>query len=410
MKVEVLSTGTELLRGRTLDENFTWLARELERAGLPVRHHQTVDDHLERLVAAIRLAAARSDVVLLTGGLGPTEDDFTRRAAAEAFRRPLVFRPDLWRRIRARLRRHRGRRVPTQRRQAWLPRGAEPLPNDYGSAPGFALRQDGVFFAALPGPPGEMRPMFRQQVLPRLRRAPDFLLWEGKAFGLPEAAVDQIVRRVVGRQASYGVTVRGGLVDICVRVEGPRRTRLLRDLSRRLRAALGIHFLESDLPETVARRLRQTRTTLAVAESCTGGLISHLLTGVPGISEVFLEGVVTYSNASKIRRLGVPERLLERHGAVSAPVARAMALGVARTAGADLGLAVTGIAGPGGGSPAKPVGLCFLAVGERVERRLFGGDRRMIQMRAAQTALDLLRRTLEAEGKLDETMGVRARR
>jgi nicotinamide-nucleotide amidase len=407
MKVEVLSTGTELLRGRAVDTNLAWLARELEKAGLEVRYHQTAGDDFGRLVDALKLAAARADVVLLTGGLGPTEDDWTRRVAAEAFHRPLVFRPGLWARIRARFRKYRLRRSSINRRQAYVPRGSTPLPNPNGSAPGFVIRQDGVFFAAMPGPPREMQPMFLDQVLPRIRRRSDFDFWEARCFGLSEAAVDEIVNRIVGRRAAYGLTVRGSVVSLSVRAEGPGRRRVLDRLSRRLRAALGNHLFEGDLPAAVAKGLVETGTTLAVAESCTGGLIAHLLTEVPGVSKVLREGVVAYSNESKVRRLGVPGDLLRRHGAVSEEVARAMARGVALSSGADLGAAVTGIAGPSGGTPGKPVGLCYMAVGDRVERRVFSGDRSAVKVRAAHFTLDMVRRHLLEKGNAEKAMGLR---
>jgi nicotinamide-nucleotide amidase len=408
MRVEILSTGSELLRGRNVDTNAAWMARELEKAGLEVLHHQTVDDHFGRLVDALKLALARSDVVLLTGGLGPTEDDYTRAVAAEAFHRPLVFRDDLWAKIRDRFRRYRIRMAAINRRQAFAPEGASVLPNPFGSAPGFAIRQDGVFFAAMPGPPRELYPMFLRHVLPRIRRRADFELWEGKSFGVPEGTVDEIVRRVVGAKATYGLTVRGGQVTISIRAEGARRKKTLADLSRRVRAALGEAFYEGELHETVARRLMETGTTIAVAESCTGGLITHRLTEVPGVSAVLLEAVVAYSNASKGRRLGVPEELIRRHGAVSEEVARAMAEGVARTSGAALGVAVTGIAGPGGGTAEKPVGLCYLAVNGWVERRVFSGERSHVKERAAGSALNMVRLALlRGEGHAREKVGFR---
>lgn len=392
--VEVLSTGTELLRGRNVDTHLGWFARRLEPAGLEVRHHQTVGDHPGRLVDAIKLAAARADVVLLTGGLGPTEDDYTRAAVEEAFHRPLEFRKELWAAIRARFRKYRIRMAAINRRQAYVPKGAAVLPNPNGSAPGFRLREGGVFFAAMPGPPREMYPMFLDHVLPRIRVPVGFEIWEGKSYGVPEGTVDEIVRGIVGSRAAYGLTVRSGQVSIAVRAEGAGRKRTLAALARRIRAALGEAFYEEELHEHVARRLLETRTTIAVAESCTGGLISHRLTEVPGISEALLESAVTYSNASKVRRLGVPEELIRARGAVSGEVARAMALGIARTSGAALGVAVTGIAGPGGGTPEKPVGLCYLAVNERVERRVFSGDRATVKERAASAALNLVRLAL----------------
>jgi nicotinamide-nucleotide amidase len=408
MKVEILSTGTELLRGKNVDTNLAWLARECEKAGLEVRHHQAVDDHFGRLVDAVKLAAARADVILMTGGLGPTEDDFTRAVAEEAFHRPLRYRPALWERIRERFRRNRIRMAAINRRQAFVPEGAAVLPNPNGSAPGFALRQDGVYFAAMPGPPREMMPMFRDHVLPAIRTRADFGIWEGKSCGLPEGTVDEIVRRIVGTRAGYGLTVKAGQVSISVRAEGSRRKKTLEDLSRRIRKALGDCFYEGELPEAVARMLAERGETLAVAESCTGGLIAHRLTDVPGVSEVLIEAAVTYSNASKVRRLGVPEELIREHGAVSEAVARAMSLGIARTSGADHGVAVTGIAGPSGGSKEKPVGLCWIAVDGRAERKVFAGERTYVKERAAQHALNLLRLALLREkGNAGTALGLR---
>jgi nicotinamide-nucleotide amidase len=404
MKVEILSTGTELLRGKNVDTNAAWLAQELGRAGLEVTHHQTVDDHFGRLVDAFKLAASRSDLILLTGGLGPTEDDYTRTAAEEAFHRPLVYKPEIWKRIQERFRKYGTRMAAINKRQAWVPEGSTVLPNPNGTAPGFLLREAGVTFVAMPGPPREMQPMFLDHVVPKIRTTADFAVWEGFSYGLPEGTVDEIVHRIVGTRATYGLTVRIGRVNISIRAEGARRKQVLDQITRRVRAALGPCYMDGELNDVVARLLIGTKTTLAVAESCTGGLISHRLTDVPGVSEVLLESVVTYSNESKIRRLGVDPALIAEHGAVSEPVARAMALGVARTSGASLGVAVTGIAGPGGGSERKPVGLCYMAVGDRVESKVFSGDRSNVKERAAGYALNMLRlRLIGAEGNAGTT-------
>jgi len=404
MKVEILSTGTELLRGKNLDSNAAWLAQQLGRAGLEVFYHQTVDDHFGRLVDAFKLAASRADLILLTGGLGPTEDDYTRTVAEEAFHRRLVYRPQIWKEIQERFRKYGTRMAAINKRQAFVPEGSTVLPNPNGTAPGFLLRTSDVVFVAMPGPPREMQPMFRDHVLPRIRRTVDFAVWEGYAYGIPEGTVDEIVKRIVGNRATFGLTARIGRVNISVRAEGSRRKQVLDDLSRRIRAALGPCYMAGELNEVVARKLIETRTTIAVAESCTGGLLSHRLTEVAGISAVLLESVVTYSNESKIRRLGVDEALIDEHGAVSEAVARAMALGVARTSGASIGMAVTGIAGPGGGSKRKPVGLCYMAVGERVESKVFSGDRSAIKERAAGYALNMLRlRLFGVEGNAGTT-------
>ena len=404
MNVEILSTGTELLRGKNVDTNAAWLGQQLARVGLEIKYHQTVDDHFGRLVDAFKLAASRSDLILLTGGLGPTEDDYTRTAAEEAFHLPLVFRAEIWKKIEERFRKSGTRMAAINKRQAYIPKGSTVLRNAHGTAPGFLLREGGVVFVAMPGPPREMQPMFRDQVLPRIGSSSDFAVWEGYSYGLPEGTVDEIVNRIVGKRATYGLTVRIGRVNIWVRAEGSRRKQVLHDLSRRIQAALGSCSMDGELNEVVARTLIETKTTIAVAESCTGGLISHRLTEVPGISEVLLESVVAYSNGSKVKRLGVDPALIEEHGAVSEPVARAMALGAARTSGAEIGVAVTGIAGPGGGSPSKPVGLCYMAVGDRVESKIFSGDRSNVKERAAGYALNMLRlRLIGAEGNAGTT-------
>lgn len=399
MKVELLSTGTELLRGKNVDTNAAWMAQELAKAGLEVIHHQTVDDDFGRLVDAIKLAASRSDILIMTGGLGPTEDDYTRTAVEEAFHRPLVYRAELWKKIEARFRKTGTKMASINKRQAYVPKGAVVLPNPNGTAPGFLLKDGPVRFAALPGPPREMQPMFTRFVLPRIRARADFEVWSGNSFGLPEATVDEIVHAIVGKRATYGLTVRMGRVNITIRAEGPRRKQVLRDLSSRVVSRLGPCYLDSELPVVVARKLIESKATLAVAESCTGGLIAHRLTEVPGISEVLLESVVAYSNESKVKRLGVDPALIEAHGAVSEEVARAMALGAARTSGASVGIAVTGIAGPAGGTPTKPVGLCYMAVGERVESKVFSGDRSTVKERAAAYALNMLRLQLEGNGR-----------
>ena len=387
--VAVLSTGTELMRGRSVDTHLGHFARAIERIGLEVDFHATCGDDFARIVDELKLAAARADVILFSGGLGPTEDDLTRAAVSEAFHRELKFRPVLWKTIRARF------RIPMaaiNRRQAFLPDGAEALPNPNGSAPGFALEAGGVKFFALPGPPREMIPMFEAHVMPRLPRAARFALWEGASVGLPEGDVDTIAHRIV-KGASYGLTVKSGVVNIAVR--GGR----IRPIVDRLRRALGSNLLEAPtLAASVAKLLG--RRTIAVAESCTGGLIASKLTDVPGISANLIEACVTYSNGSKVARLGVPPGLIQRHGAVSAQVVLEMADGIRRTSGADIGVAVTGIAGPDGGSKEKPVGLVYHAVSAggrtRVERRVWPGGRSDVKERAANFALDLLRRRLQA--------------
>ena len=396
-QVALISTGTELLRGRSLDTHLSSISRELEPLGLEIRYHSTCPDDLGRLVEEIRLATARAEIVILTGGLGPTEDDFTRQAAAEAYGRPLIFSAPAWSAIRARFRKFRIPMAANNRRQAQLPRGARLLPNPLGSAPGFEVVSAGRRFYALPGPPREMIPMLQRHVLPRLSPlGKPFKLWEATVFGMPEGSVDEIVAPIVRRGgALYGITVSGGVIRVSVKASKGSPAAIGRAVSK----ALGIHLVgQGNLEQTVAELLIRKKRTIAVAESCTGGQIADRLTDCPGISESLLEGWICYSNASKTARLGVPGDLIRHHGAVSVEVAEAMAEGAARAAGADVGVATTGIAGPSGGTREKPVGLVWHAVHyrgrTRVERRIFPGDRTTIKRRAANLALDLVRRAL----------------
>ncbi len=387
MRVATISTGSELMRGRNVDTHLAFFGRAVD-----IAFHATVADDLSHIVDAIKLAAARADVVILTGGLGPTQDDYTRAAAAEAFHRELVFNAAAWRTIQSRFRIYKTRMSDNNRLQAFAPKGAKILPNPNGSAPGFRLDVDGVRFFALPGPPREMIPMFDANVRPLLPSHEK--VWEARVYGLPEGSVDEIVAPIVARHknAVWGDYVSNGTVNLFVRAKNPA------PIGRAIQKALGDTLFFRPLEEEVATRLIKSRTTIAIAESCTGGLIAHKLTQVPGVSASLLEACVTYSNAAKTSRLGVPKELIDTHGAVSEEVARAMAEGIARTSGADIGVATTGIAGPTGGSTGKPVGLVYHAVTHRgvavVERRVFPGERTWIKERSANLALDMVRRHL----------------
>ena len=404
-RVAVLSTGSELLRGRGTDTNLANFARALEAIGLEVRFHATCGDDFGRLVDELKLAASRADIVLMSGGLGPTDDDLTRPAIAEAFHRELEFRPRLWREIRERFRRFKIPMAAINRRQAEAPKGATSFRNPNGSAPGFAIEADGVLVACLPGPPREMKPMLDGCVIPlvkkRFRPKKDWELWEARTVGLPEGDVDVVITRIVKRhRCEYGITAKGGIIHVSVK----GRAAALKRVARDFRAAVGKAFLcegEKRLEEVVVEELRRRKITIAVAESCTGGLVASRLTDVAGVSDVLLEGVVTYSNGSKVARLGVSEETLKAHGAVSDECAREMAEGVARTSGAAMGVATTGIAGPAGGTKEKPVGLVYHAVHyrgrTRVERRVFPGERSHVKERAATAALAMVKTVLSAQ-------------
>ncbi len=402
--IAALTTGSELLSGEMVDGNTRRIAERLAAIGLRLRASVTVGDRQEDIVTALRQLAGRFRAVIVTGGLGPTDDDLTTAAAARAFGRPLAENRQALERIEEHFRRI-GRPMPAaSRRLALLPRGADILDNPLGTAPGFCLEHRGCLFCFLPGVPREMQQMLETEVLPRLRRraGPAAALHEERlqVFGLPEPAIEERLRRQgVPERVELGFGVDFPLT--IVKLRSPDRSALA-DAAERVRAALAgaiVFPAETSLARLAAERLIRAGLTLALAESCTGGLIAARLTDIPGASAFLERGAVSYANSAKQDWLGVPAAILAGEGAVSTACAAAMAEGVRRAAGTDLGLAVTGIAGPDGGSPDKPVGTVFLALadatGTTTEHLQFGGDRWRIRELTTMTALARLIRYLE---------------
>jgi nicotinamide-nucleotide amidase len=391
-RIELITTGSELLLGFTINSHVNYIARQLDTIGLRLDRQTTVGDQRTELRAAIAEALNRSEVILITGGLGPTADDCTRDVVAELLDRPLVRDETIAAAITERYRK-RGIPMPEQVFvQAQVPAGAQVLPNPNGTAPGLALDQAGKLVVLLPGPPRELKPMFGQYVLPVLEKnfAPKDrpLCRVFKVVGLAESIVEE---RIGGLpDVELGFCAKMGEVE--VRIIG----RNLTEAEQRIRTALGDHIYgtgDDRLEEIVVKVL--AGKTLAVAESCTGGLIAHRLTNVSGASNVFLTGLVTYSNESKIRLLGVREATLAKHGAVSEEVCREMAEGCRHRNGTDFALATTGIAGPTGGTPEKPVGLVYIGLATptrtEIRRHILLFDRETFKFFASQYALDLLR-------------------
>jgi nicotinamide-nucleotide amidase len=412
-RTELICVGTELLMGKP-NAHGPYLARRLGEAGLALHRETTVADDPADMEAAFREAWRRADVVLATGGLGPTFDDITREAWSRVLRRPLRFDPSLARGIAARFRR-RGLAMPKEnRRQAYVLAGARALPNPHGTAPGQILEMRGKLLFLFPGPAREFQPMAEQFLFPALmekfprgvRRAASFRL-----FGRPESWVDERIRPLVDQETSgrgvevvWGILAQGHVVEVKVTVGAASSEavqRRLNKISAALRTRLGAWIYgEGDLrmEEVLGSLLRARGETLSLAESCTGGLLAGKITSVAGSSDYFKGGFVTYHNDVKRDFLGVQSATLKKHGAVSAPCAEEMAAGCRRRAGTTWALSVTGVAGPGGGSPEKPVGLVFAGLagpaGTRSFKRLFFGDRAQIREQSALWALDLLRRQL----------------
>ncbi|WP_186480509.1 competence/damage-inducible protein A [Synechococcus sp. NOUM97013] len=372
--VEILCVGTELLLGNILNGNARWLAEELSALGLPHYRQTVIGDNRERLIAQIQEIAGRSRVLITTGGLGPTPDDLTTEAIAAAFSTPLEERPEVWADITAKSR-SRGREPSVEtRRQALLPQGAAVLPNPTGTAPGMIWSPvEGFTLLTFPGVPSEMRAMWQQTAAPWFRQSGlstgAYVSRMLRFWGIGESALAAQVGDLLD-QSNPTVAPYAGRGEVKLRItaqaaseaEAQRLVMATEDDLRQRTGQLCFGVDDQSLASIVLAQLRRRGQTLAVAESCTGGGLGAELTAVPGSSDVLLGGVIAYSNAIKNKVLGVPEALLEQFGAVSDPVAEAMAEGVRRLTDSDWSLAITGIAGPGGGTESKPVGLVHLAV------------------------------------------------
>ena len=409
---EIIAVGSELLIGGRLDTNSVLLSERLGALGIEVRYKSIVGDSEDDIVAALTTATRRADIVILTGGLGPTSDDCTRQAVARAVGRPLRRRAEAFAGMSARL--AAWGRTPTvaQLKQTLIPSGAGVLANPVGSAPGFSLQWNGSFIAALPGVPREAEAMFDEAVVPHLvgNGARDETCIERRllhTFGVFESEIDRQLRDLMKRHRSIQLGLLasplGVTISLTVRGAPSRVTlldRLVQAVKRRLRQHIYAEGNET-MEEVVGRELAKRGMTLAVAESCTGGLIGHRLTQVAGSSAYFDRGIICYSNEAKHDVLAVPLALLRRYGAVSSHVAAAMAKGVRLKSHTDIGLSVTGIAGPGGGTAKKPVGLVYIGLDVKGPRRSsrqtftaefrFHGDRHTIKMRSSQAALNLVR-------------------
>lgn len=405
MDAQILAVGSELLTPERIDTNSLYLTQELNNLGVEVVQKSIVGDDRDRLTAAIRTALATSDLVILTGGLGPTEDDVTRDAAAAALGCGQTFNEEVCAGIEDRFRRMKRAMVTINRRQAYIIDGAEILPNQLGTAPGQWIQVDGKVVMLLPGPPRELKPLFASQCLPKLRTLlpPQVIrIRHYRVACMPESDLDELIAPVYTRYTNPVTTVLAGPGDIQVLLRArtddeAEATRLLEEVGEQIEQLLGdrVYSVNGDnLETTLVKTLAKTGKKLTIAESCTGGMMAQRITSVPGSSEIFLGGLVTYATGLKHSLLGMSGGT----PAVSEVAARQMAEGARRISGADYGLSATGYAGPAGGTEQDPVGTVYIAVadasGSDARRLPFMGDRERIRHLAAQWAFDFLRRRI----------------
>jgi nicotinamide-nucleotide amidase len=403
---EIITTGTELLLGAIVNTHPNYLAPKLLELGIRVARVTTVGDERPAIKAAVSEAINRADLVIVTGGLGPTSDDHTREVVAELLNRPLRHDEAIMERIRERFRARNLPVLPAIAVQAQVPEGARVLLNDNGTAPGLALEEQSKLIVLLPGPPRELKPMFENHVVPLLRergcaQPVECRLW--RTVGVGESFVAELVEPIIQGQkdVEIGYCARPNEVDVRLMVRGANARERAEQLGARIHEKLQDIIFggpNDRLEDAVVRELIRQKKTIATAESCTGGLLASRLTNVSGSSETFIEGVVCYSNEAKQRLVGVRPDTLKSHGAVSEPVARELAEGIRSRAGTDVGVGITGIAGPTGGTREKPVGLVYVALADRrgteVKRAVYKLDRETFKFVVTQTALDMVRRAL----------------
>lgn len=406
MKVEIITTGDEIMGGVTLDTNFHWATEKLVGLGFDLRFHTTVGDDEEAITEALRTAMRRAQVVIVSGGLGPTSDDLTTAVASCFFGVPLELSNVALDMIENRFKERGYEFSEINKKQAYVPQGSKILKNFWGTAPGFQYEKEGTLFFFLPGVPKEFKAMIEEYVVPELDRRTTgrkkYTTRMIKAFGLRESEVADKIQSI----ERYGIRIgyRPHFPEVHIRVSGygdneDEADRVVSEVVEEITSRLGEYVFSTDemmLEEVVGKLLSHKKLTLALAESCTGGLVAHRITNVPGSSSYFERGIVSYSNASKIEILGVPKELIESLGAVSAEVVEAMAWGVKRLAHSDIGVAISGIAGPGGGTEAKPVGMVFVGIshkkGLRSRKFHFKGTREEIKLISSEAALDWIRK------------------
>jgi len=407
MNAEIIAVGSELLTPQRVDTNSLFLTDQLNSLGVEVVTKSVIGDDLNRLADAVRRAISRSQIVILSGGLGPTEDDLTRDSVAAALDRRLIYHPEIADLLEQRFAQMKRKMSEVNKRQAFIIEGAEILPNDRGTAPGQWIEDSGSRLMLLPGPPHEMKAMFTRQCLPRLTRIVPRQVIQTlvlRVAGMPESDLDQLISPVYKKYENPATTILAAAGDIQIHLRARCATEaeamaLLAEVAGPIDLLLGDRIYSRNgqsLEEVIGELLRSRRATLVVAESCTGGLLGERVTSVPGSSDYFLGGFITYASRMKVDWLGVPEKIIEEFGAVSSEAAEAMARGARRRSGATYALSITGVAGPDAGGEKAPVGTVYVGLADgggcSVTHRQFIGDRSRIRQFSTQMALDMLRR------------------
>ena len=416
MNAEILAVGTELLMGQIANTNAQYISARLPDVGIGVYYHSVVGDNPARLKECLNLALSRSDIVIMTGGLGPTQDDLTKETVAAAMNRRLVLDQESLDKMQAFFARLNRQMTDNNIKQAYLPENSIIIRNKNGTAPGCIIEEGGKTVIMLPGPPSEMKPMLEDTVIPYFLEKSEFKLVSRflRIFGIGESAMEDMILDLIDKQTNPTIApyAKDGEVTLRLTAQYPKNAKnedgedIIKPVEAEIRRRLGDTVYSSDnknMEEVVAELLLSSGTTIATAESCTGGLVSSMLTDMPGISKVFDRGIITYSNNSKVESLGVKRETLERYGAVSSETAVEMARGIRAVSGTDLGLSITGIAGPDGGTPEKPVGLVYVALasGDDVqckELKLWGSRSRIRHVTSLH-AFDMVRRMLNEKNR-----------
>lgn len=408
MSAEIISVGTELLMGNIVNTNAQYISQRLADLGIDCYIQTTVGDNHDRLVEAVHNSLRRADIVILTGGLGPTADDLTKETVADAFGKKLVLDEASLEYIKHRFAKMGHIMTPNNIKQAYFPEGCIILPNPNGTAPGCIVESDAKAAILMPGPPKEMEPMFEQSVLPYLEKRSGFMLKSKmlRIFGKGESSVEYELRDIMAEQTNPTIAPYALNGEMKLRITARCRAdddadAIMQPMIEQVRKRIGEYIYSYDgleLHEEIARLFSVNKMTLAVAESCTGGMLSSKLVSVAGSSNWFREGAVTYSNEAKIKRLGVNEETLAAHGAVSAETAAEMAEGIRLSSGADVGISTTGFAGPDGGTADNPVGTVYIGVSTKencfTKRLQISGKRERVRSMACLHALDILRRNI----------------